>query len=1126
MNDFNWKQYINNYDDIQRANIDTEQKALHHWNKYGKEEGRTDKKINELVKNNENINLGINLITYYGSFGLGQNGILFENILNKLSNIPFNIIKLKKNDTPDIKVLNVKKKFDFSYIYCIYLCNADESYIVNSLDLDKKYIQVGLWAWELDVFPNEYHSCKLNEIWTISDYCTNSIKLNSHVNCINIFPAVLQNIDNNLGLFAKNLSKKYNFDNNIIFLTMFDISSSISRKNPLDLLDIFKENDWVNKKLVVKYTKSNNDSDKLLESYLNCRNIIFINDELDHKDILDLYKISDVFILTSTCEGQGRSVIESLQCGTKVFCVNYSSLREYYNNNNIEYIDYEKTEIDCDRYLKMTKSIKNKIYWSKMKKDSLETNINKINEKQPFNMTFKNDIEQLLSQDKMKNIIYNRLQTLAKLYIDNIISSKLKKVINFEMTLLHNNDLAKLNEKQLSSKLLDQTKIEGRQIVYSYKTNEVKQLLNSYNIRFLNNYKYFYVNQSEPIDFEIKSFKKCILTTSNINYISRVSVLSNSIKKQHPNLPIYNIIVDDFSQNIKNLIRNDKTLNFVPVFIDELDISSLINLDFFCFQYNVTDLNTAVKPWGFKYLFKKGYQQILYFDSDILTYDKLDSLFNNLNTNSFVLTPHFTNPLPDFPNANPTDNIVNRVGQFNLGFIGISNKINGIHFVDYWCSKTKYRFNEDIYNGHFTDQVWCNLIPSFYDDYYIERSFSCNIAYWNLSHRDNTIKTINNKWHTKDGPFIFCHFSGVIINNNNILSKHQNVLDINNMNFKPLLRNYINLLKKEDNMHQQYVNSKYKFDFYNDNTIITQCDRENIIDIHSNNKFHLINKLNPFDIHNKNIFYEINNLKKGQFESYEDVDIYLNRKDLQIAFVDIKKFNNWKKKKINTIKKYTIYGERCTGTNYLENIINMNFDVNITWEYGWKHFFGFQDDKLKNSDNTLFICIVRNLPDWINSFYREMHHLPLRYKNNMSEEEKIDEFLNKEFWSFFDNNGNRDISKEIMEDRNMYTGERYKNIFELRNTKIKWMIEDLPNKVKNYIFIRYEDLENNFEKILLEIKDKGLEIKKNINFPLNTTIYKSQEDKVFQKKENSISTELILNNPYLIPFYEQKLYNI
>ena len=227
------------------------------------------------------------------------------------------------------------------------------------------------------------------------------------------------------------------------------------------------------------------------------------------------------------------------------------------------------------------------------------------------------------------------------------------------------------------------------------------------------------------------------------------------------------------------------------------------------------------------------------------------------------------------------------------------------------------------------------------------------------------------------------------------------------------------------------------------------------------------------------------------------------------------------------LKKYTIYGERCSGTNYLENIININFDVKITWEYGWKHFFGFQDDKLKNSDDTLFICIVRNLPDWINSFYRDMHHLPLKYKNNMSEEEKIDEFLNKEFWSFNDNNMNRDTKKELMIDRNIYTGERYKNIFELRHTKIKWILEDLPNKVKNCIFIRYEELINDFDKTLFKIKDKGLEVKQNINFPLNTNNYKNNpKEKFIQKKNNSISTELILNNPNLIPLYEEKLNNI
>ena len=217
------------------------------------------------------------------------------------------------------------------------------------------------------------------------------------------------------------------------------------------------------------------------------------------------------------------------------------------------------------------------------------------------------------------------------------------------------------------------------------------------------------------------------------------------------------------------------------------------------------------------------------------------------------------------------------------------------------------------------------------------------------------------------------------------------------------------------------------------------------------------------------------------------------------------------------LKKYTIYGERCSGTNYLENIMDLNFDVQVTWDYGWKHFFGFQDDKLKDSDDTLFMCIVRNPFEWINSFYRELHHLPLLYKEDLSEEEKKDEFLNKEFWSIHDD------KEENMEDRNIYTGDRYKNIFELRHTKIKWMIEDLPNKVKNYIFIKYEDLVNDFDNILLQIKDKGLDVKQNINFPVNTSAYKNTEQEYVKPKYDKISLATIFNHPDLILFYEEKL---
>ena len=169
------------------------------------------------------------------------------------------------------------------------------------------------------------------------------------------------------------------------------------------------------------------------------------------------------------------------------------------------------------------------------------------------------------------------------------------------------------------------------------------------------------------------------------------------------------------------------------------------------------------------------------------------------------------------------------------------------------------------------------------------------------------------------------------------------------------------------------------------------------------------------------------------------------------------------------ITKVTIYGERCSGTNYLEDLIKLNFDCEITWKYGWKHFFGFSD--LSNSDDTLFICISREPYLWFNSLYRTPYHLSYSLRNN------VNNFLNNRFFSFDDNNKNIDETKIMINDKNIYTKEFYKNIFEMRHIKLKFLIEDMPKKVKNYIFIKYEDLLNNFEKTMIKIRDCGLRVK-------------------------------------------------
>jgi hypothetical protein len=177
------------------------------------------------------------------------------------------------------------------------------------------------------------------------------------------------------------------------------------------------------------------------------------------------------------------------------------------------------------------------------------------------------------------------------------------------------------------------------------------------------------------------------------------------------------------------------------------------------------------------------------------------------------------------------------------------------------------------------------------------------------------------------------------------------------------------------------------------------------------------------------------------------------------------------------ITHFKIYGERCSGTYLLEDTICKNFEINY-WhhkKYGHKHFLHSID--FTNSDDTLFICIIRHPIKWMNSLYRTPHHLP--QEMCMTPET----FTNHEVTAWTYNplrmvvHCRRNQAPELKDERNPFTGEIYKNIYEMRHVKNKWMIEELPKLVKNHILIRYEDLVNDFQETMQKIKEKGLKQK-------------------------------------------------
>jgi len=220
-------------------------------------------------------------------------------------------------------------------------------------------------------------------------------------------------------------------------------------------------------------------------------------------------------------------------------------------------------------------------------------------------------------------------------------------------------------------------------------------------------------------------------------------------------------------------------------------------------------------------------------------------------------------------------------------------------------------------------------------------------------------------------------------------------------------------------------------------------------------------------------------------------------------------------KKIN---KFAILGERCTGTNYLEECMAKNFEIQYTGEYGNKHFFCYNNYAQNNSINTLFIGIVRNPIYWLNSFSKELYHVSNLNKKNLYS------FLFEEFYSvekrkepnmFYGNklllNNNLNYTNEVLNirDLNYLNGKKYKNIFELRKVKHHFLINEMPHKVPNYILINYEDLLYNFDITMKLIKDKFNLIQKLPKFEKVSKYKKSTSYQFVKQREITFSIETI-----------------
>jgi hypothetical protein len=295
--------------------------------------------------------------------------------------------------------------------------------------------------------------------------------------------------------------------------------------------------------------------------------------------------------------------------------------------------------------------------------------------------------------------------------------------------------------------------------------------------------------------------RTAVFTIVSKNYWGFARVLMRSLERHQPGWERHVVLVDEPDESVAS-----ERFGTIPV-----TSLSLPRMREFFFRYSILELNTAVKPWAFEYLFERGYDRVVYLDPDTCLYSPLVELEEVVESAFLVLTPHLTGMLDQ---ARPTELDIIRAGIFNLGFLAVTRRPPLHRFLRWWQEKLEFDCVVDSPNHIFVDQKWLDLAPGLFPDVAIFRDESYNVAYWNLAHR-RVVRSPDGEYGVNGRPLRFFHFSGIDVFHPGRLSKYQNRFREESLgDCLHLLREYAR--RALDAGHAGYHELRYAYGYFAD----------------------------------------------------------------------------------------------------------------------------------------------------------------------------------------------------------------------------------------------------------------------------------------------------------------------
>jgi hypothetical protein len=251
--------------------------------------------------------------------------------------------------------------------------------------------------------------------------------------------------------------------------------------------------------------------------------------------------------------------------------------------------------------------------------------------------------------------------------------------------------------------------------------------------------------------------KVLCFSSFTFSYLNRARVLFQTLRRFHPDWALTALITDRPPEGFAFDLAAEPF--DAVVWADELPIPDFRS---WLFKHDIVEVCTAVKGPFLRQACNQGYDAVVYLDPDTALLGGLEPLEGLLETHDILLTPHLVDPNDEPMAILDNDLSASRTGIFNLGFAAIRTRGEGLRFAQWWNDRLLSYCYDDMENGLFVDQRWCDHVPALFDNVKIVRDPGYNVASWNLSRRrvaigkDGSI-TVNGSplrfWHfTKLGP--------------------------------------------------------------------------------------------------------------------------------------------------------------------------------------------------------------------------------------------------------------------------------------------------------------------------------------------------------------------------------------